>query len=162
MKLKHRGLIFDLDGTLADTLGDISSSMNLALKTHGFPELPIEAYREKVGWGMKRLALLCLDEEMRRDDIVSAIAEDAVRFYVENPLRYTKLFPGISELIVRLRERKVKTAVLTNKNDSVTQQVIAGLFPPNSFAVIQGEINGQPCKPDPECVWEILIGMGLT
>ena len=162
MKLKHRGVIFDLDGTLVDTLGDIAVSMNKAMKLRGFPELPPEEYMDKVGWGIKRLAFLALPEEARNEEMAAQAAADAARFYAETPLHYSKPYPGILELLSALKQKKIKTAVLTNKPDPVAQKVIAGLFPPDSFDAVQGEISGGPRKPDPGCVWELLVDMNLT
>jgi phosphoglycolate phosphatase len=84
------------------------------------------------------------------------------KIYSENPLTYAKPYPGILELVSALRGKKVKTAVLTNKRDSVAQKVISGLFPIGSFDYVQGETHGKPRKPDPSCVWELLVGLDLV
>ena len=162
MKLKHKGVIFDLDGTLVDTLGDITATMNRALRLHGFPELPAEEYRDKVGWGIRRLAYLSLPDYARDEETAELVAVEAAGFYAETPLVYSRPYPGISELVAALRLRKIKTAVLTNKPDAAAQKVIAGLFPSGSFNIIQGEIFGRARKPDPACVWELLIELDLT
>ena len=159
---KHRGVIFDLDGTLVDTLEDIAASMNMALKLHGFPELPTPEYREKVGSGIRRLAFLSLPEDAREEETASLVAADAARFYAENPLTFSKAYPGVLELPRMLAQKKIKAAVLTNKPDPVAQKVISGLFPPAAFTIIQGEIFGRPRKPDPACVWEILVELSMT
>jgi len=162
MSIKHRGIIFDLDGTLVDTLEDIAVSVNRALKLRGFPEHKAEEYREKIGWGMKRITVLALPEEVRQEEIAATIADDASRFYLETPLFYSRPYPGMLELVAELGRKKIKTAVLTNKPDSIAQKIIAGIFPPGSFNVIQGEISGKPRKPDPACVWELLVELNLT
>ena len=160
--MKRKGVIFDLDGTLIDTLGDIAASMNKALEKHGFPALDTAAYKDKVGWGLRRLASLCLPQDAQHDDIVTAIAEDATQFYVETPLEHTTVYPGILVLIAELKRRKIKTAVLTNKNDPTTQIVVSSLFPQGSFDIVQGELNGKPRKPDPASVWDLLVELKLT
>jgi phosphoglycolate phosphatase len=160
--MKFKGIIFDLDGTLVDTLGDIAASMNRALKRSGFPEIPVEAYRDKVGWGIRRLAFLCLPEDSKSDELAAGIAAEASGYYAEAPLVYTRPYPGIPELVAELRRRKIKTAVLTNKPDPTAQLVINGLFPQGSFDIIQGEIEGKPRKPDPACAWDIIVNLGLT
>ena len=162
MKTKYRGVIFDLDGTLVDTLEDIAASVNRVLRLRGFPELPAEAYRDKVGWGIKRTAFLALPENARQEEITGPAAADAVRFYAENPLVHTQPYPGMSELVPALKQKKIKTAVLTNKPDPVAQKVVAGLFPPGCFDYVQGEISGKPHKPAPACVWELLVELNLT
>ena len=158
--MKHKGVIFDLDGTLIDTLGDIAASMNKALELHGFPVVEIEAYRERVGWGIRRLASLCLSEN--NQEAADKVAETAVKFYSEAPLVFTKAYPGIPELVSELRQRKIKTAVLTNKPDPTAQLVVAGIFPQGSFYSVKGEIFGRPRKPDPACVWDLVVEMNLS
>ena len=162
MKMKYRGVIFDLDGTLVDTIEDIAASMNQALKQHLFPELAAAEYREKVGWGIERLAYLSLPGEARSKETAAQVAADAARFYAETPLKHSRPYPGIPELISALVSKKVKTAVLTNKPDAAAQKVISGLFPPRYFNYVRGEIFGNPRKPDPACVWELLVELDLT
>lgn len=167
MNLKHKGVIFDLDGTLVDTLGDIAASMNRALSLRGFPELKTEEYREKVGWGIKQLAFLCLNAASPglsdAEETAAELAAEAAVFYAENPLVHTRPYPGIPELLSALVQKKIKCAVLTNKPDPVAQKVVSGLFAPGSFCKVQGEIIGSNLrKPDPTCVWELLVDLNLT
>jgi len=162
MKARYKGVIFDLDGTLVDTLEDIGANMNKALKLRGYPELGTREYQDKVGWGIKRLAFLSLPEEARQEETVSLVAADASLFYAENPLVHSRIYPGINYLITALTQKKIKTAVLTNKPDPVAQKVIAGLFPASSFSIVQGETGGKPRKPDPACVWDLLVEFDLT
>jgi phosphoglycolate phosphatase len=160
--MKHKGVIFDLDGTLTDTLADIAAAMNKALEKHGFPSLKTEEYTEKVGWGLRRLAFLCLPEDMRNDETVGLVALDAMKFYNDAPLTFTKPYPGIPELVAMLKARKIKTAILTNKPDPTAQFVVSGLFPQGSFDIVRGEISGSPRKPDPACVWDLVVELGLS
>jgi phosphoglycolate phosphatase len=161
MKPKYKGVIFDLDGTLVDTLEDIAAAMNRALKKHGFPELPVEDYREKVGWGIRRLAFLSLPEAARTQETADMLAADSAGFYAEAPLVNSRPYPGILELINVLLARKIKTVVLTNKPDLVAQKVIAGLFPQAAFSIVRGESAERARKPDPACVWELLVELDL-
>jgi len=161
MKLKYSGIIFDLDGTLVDSLKDIAVSMNRALRLRGFPELQLNEYLGKVGWGIKRLANLSLPEGARDEETTALLAADALNFYSESPLSYSRPYPGIPELISTLKGKKIKTAVLTNKPDQIAQKVISGLFLPGSFDCVQGEVTGKPRKPDPDSVWEILVSLDL-
>ncbi|MDR0312530.1 MAG: HAD family hydrolase [Treponema sp.] len=160
--MKHKGVIFDLDGTLIDTLEDIAASMNRALEKHGLPLVKTEEYRDKVGWGIRRLAFLCLPEDIRNEERASLVADDAIQFYSAAPLVYTKPYPGILELVAQLPRKKIKTAVLTNKPDPTTQLVVAGLFPQGTFNIVQGEVRGRPRKPDPACVWDLLVELNLN
>jgi phosphoglycolate phosphatase len=162
MKAKYRGVIFDLDGTLVDTLGDIAACMNRALKLRHYPELPAEEYREKVGWGIRRLAWLALPEEARTEETAALLGAEAAGFYAGAPLVHSRPYPGIPELLSALRRKKIKTAVLTNKPDPAAQLVISGLFAPGTFDIVQGEVIGKPRKPDPACVWELIVDLDLN
>ena len=166
MKYRYKGVIFDLDGTLVDTIEDIAASVNQALKSRGFPEHNADEYRSKVGWGVKRLALLSLPLEIQQnkeeaDKLATEVSKDSSAFYAENPLHYSRSYPGITEVLSSLKSLKIKTAVLTNKPDPVAQKVITGLFPQGSFNYVRGEILGGIRKPDPECVWELLLELNL-
>ena len=162
MKYKYKCVIFDLDGTLVDTIEDIAAAMNHTLKARGFPELSAAEYRERVGWGIERLAFLSLPEGERSKETAAVIAGEAASFYAEKPYKYSRPYPGIPELISALVSKRIKTAVLTNKPDPAAQKVIAGLFPPGSFDYVRGEIFGSPRKPDPSCVWDLLTELDLT
>ncbi|MDR1985499.1 MAG: HAD family hydrolase [Treponema sp.] len=158
--MNYKAIIFDLDGTLVDTIADIAASMNRALELHGFPRVALQEYTSKVGWGIRRLALLALPPAVREgadgESIAGAVARDATRFYTEQPLVYSTPYPGILELVAELKRRGFKTAVLTNKPDPVARLVIDALFPPGSFNRIQGDRIGQPRKPDPRSTRETL------
>lgn len=156
--MKYSCVIFDCDGTLVDTLEDIAASMNRALRFHGFPALPPEQYRTLVGWGIARLSEQALPEDARNEAVIQKVAADAARFYGEQPLVKSRLYPGIAELLAELKGRKkMKLAVLSNKPDPVLRLVIEGLFPPQIFDVIQGDRPGQARKPDPSLVWDLLV-----
>jgi phosphoglycolate phosphatase len=159
---KYLGVIFDLDGTLADTLGDIALSMNSALLFCGFPTLPEADYASLVGRGIRRLAEDCLPPEARNPETVEILSRKAAELYAEKPLATTKPYPGIVELLYGLRTLKIKTAVLSNKPDLLTKSIIDGLFAPSFFDIVQGEIPGVPRKPDPASTWEILFSLGVT
>jgi phosphoglycolate phosphatase len=157
--MPYRAVIFDLDGTLVDTLEDIAGSMNRSLGLHGFPQAAPGAYISRVGWGIRRLALLSLPRAVQEgkdgEAIARVVAEDAIRFYTEQPLVHSRPYPGILELVAALKRRGFKTAVLTNKPDPVARLVVNALFPPGSFTGIQGDRIGLPRKPDPRSATEL-------
>jgi phosphoglycolate phosphatase len=156
MKIQFRCVIFDLDGTLVDTIADIAGAMNSSLAAHGFPVLDQGDFTEKVGWGIRKLAYLSLPAASRDDKTVDAVAAGAVRIYAERPVVHSRPYPGIPGLAAELKRRKIKTAVLTNKPDPVARLVVDGLFPPGSFDRICGDLPGRPRKPDPAAAWDLL------
>jgi phosphoglycolate phosphatase len=168
--MKYSCVIFDLDGTLADTLGGIALSMNRALEREGLAPCSKEDYRGMVGRGMENLARAVLAKSSKEKTLSGAefealaqtLAGSATRFYAEDPLADSAPYAGISELLPELLRRKMKLAVLSNKPDPLARLVVRGLFPGGPFALVRGEIPGVPRKPSPEAVWEIFVELGKT
>ncbi|MHC6204311.1 HAD family hydrolase [Breznakiellaceae bacterium SP9] len=158
-----RCVIFDLDGTLVDTIHDIALSMNAALRDNGFPPVPPADFYAKVGWGIKRLAQLCLPPDLScSSELVDTIAAAATRIYSENPLTLSKPYPGMLELVATLRSRNIRTAVLTNKPDRPAHLIVQGLFPPASFDSICGDKPERLRKPSPISTWDILSELDVS
>jgi phosphoglycolate phosphatase len=165
--MKYRCIIFDCDGTLLDTLEDIAAAMNQALTLHGFSPVPLEKYRDMVGWGIFRLATLALPEEARTESNIQSIGTCAERLMNEQPVeRYlTKPYPGIRELLAELsalktqKSKKITLAVLSNKPDSVLRNIMDKYFPPLTFDAVCGLHPGVSPKPDPSSVWEMLAAI---
>ena len=163
--MKHRCVIFDCDGTLVDTLEDIAAAMNQALAMHGFPPAPLEKYRDMVGWGIVRLAELALPENARAAETVEAVAASAKMLMDGQPPDQclSKSYPGIRELVAELSQmKKIKTAVISNKPDSVLRRLMGDLFGPGAFDAVCGLAPGIPAKPDPHAVWELLAEFGAS
>jgi phosphoglycolate phosphatase len=159
--MRFKCVIFDLDGTLADTLGDIAAAMNHALETRGLNTLSQERYTKIVGNGLRNLAMNALPPSARDSGTVDAVYRDALAYYREHPIDHTKPYPGITELITELRGRSdrksaIKIAVLSNKSDPLTRTVIGRLFPLGSFDLVYGESPAFPRKPDPASTWDII------
>ncbi|MDR2245458.1 MAG: HAD family hydrolase [Treponema sp.] len=160
--MRFKCVVFDLDGTLVNTLADIALAMNTALDERGFPALPVAAYGGIVGNGIRRLACSVLPEENRNEEVVDELARRAGQLYAEKPVVHSKIYPGIQELLFELGKLKVKSAVLTNKSDLVARMVIDRLFPAGAFEVVRGELPGIPRKPDPASTWELLMKLDVT
>jgi phosphoglycolate phosphatase len=153
MVTKYHAVLFDLDGTLADTLADLANAMNWALTQLGCPTHPVESYRYKVGDGNRQLCERALPAD--KQDLV----DEAMRLmrdrYREHCFDETRLYPGISELIAALAERRYKLAVLSNKRDEFTKGMIAHYFKPSPFALVRGQLPDVPLKPDPTAALQI-------
>jgi len=160
--MKYKCIIFDCDGTLLDTLGDIALAMNKALSLHGFPDVPQTQYRDMVGWGIYKLAELALPEASRNKTNIKTLGDHASQFMKEQPESLTKPYPGMNELLLKLsnikfpRGKKMSLAVLSNKPDLVLNQVIGKFFPGINFAAVYGMRPGIAPKPDPAMVWDML------
>jgi phosphoglycolate phosphatase len=165
--MRFKCIIFDLDGTLANTLGDIAASMNHALETRGLNALDPEAYTKIVGNGLRNLAREALPPSARDAETVDAACRDAMDYYHEHPVDHAKLYPGIAELLTALRGKqdrraRIKTAVLSNKPDPLTHRVIGRLFPPYTFDLVFGERPDVPRKPDPASTWDIITELDAS
>jgi len=155
---RPRGVIFDLDGTLADSLEDIASAMNRTLAVHGFPVHPVSAYRTFVGEGVRRLVERALPagSEHLRDTFLAAYQAD----YAEHLLDATRLFPGIPGVLDGLSAAGVPMGVLSNKTDLPTRQMVEALCGRWRFGAVVGERPGVPRKPDPSSALALADTLG--
>jgi len=161
MAEKLRGILFDMDGTLLDTLEDLADSTNRSLARLGLPAHPVEAYRYFVGDGMENLARRVLPEDRRNTRMVGEIAEAVSREYAEHWSDKTRPYPGIPELFDALSARKVPMAILSNKPHEFTLAIAEHYFRRWSFAAIYGARDPRPRKPDPSAALEISASLGL-
>lgn len=141
-----KAVLFDLDGTLTDTIDDIADAMNLALRTHGLPEHPAEAYKYMVGNGARKLAQRAVGD---RQDLAESVLDAYQKQYETHNAVKTHAYPGITELLEALTARGLKICVLSNKPDADTQNVVCHYFPSVRFDAIQGQLDSIPVKPDP-------------
>lgn len=156
-------LIFDLDGTLLDTLGDLATSVNHALRLHGYPDHPLAAYRRFVGNGARELIARALPEGARDEATVDRLREDFKQHYSSgNDIVLTRPYPGIPELIGACREKGVLLAVASNKYQLATHKLARHYFGEDTFRPILGQREGVPIKPDPTIVREILAATGVS
>lgn len=158
-----QAVLFDLDGTLANTLVSIASFANEALADCGLPAIETDAYRYLVGNGRdtlirRMLHTLGQPEDGELFDRVGA-AYDAA--YAAEPLRLVTAYPHIPQLLEGLKDRGIPCAVLSNKPDDMTHAVVGGLFAQDTFAVVRGQRDGVPKKPAPDAVFSILNTLGV-
>lgn len=154
--------IFDLDGTLMDTIPAISHFGNSALTKFGFPEIAPDRYKLLVGNGRDLLIHRMLKEfDADTDENYENVGKAYDTAYEADPLYKTAPYDGVLDLLDNLKEKGMKLAVLSNKPDNVTQDVVR-LFFGDRFDVIAGQKKGVKVKPDPEGVFIILDELGVT
>ncbi len=154
--------IFDLDGTLIDSLGDLAASCNAVLQARGLPAHPEEAYRYFVGDGVAKLIERMLPPEERTWDICNACRQAFDRYYQGHCLDKTKPYPGIVPLLDNLCAAGVKTAVLSNKPNAFVNQICRALFGNSRFDFVFGQRDGVPNKPDPAGIEQLMKLSGAT
>jgi len=161
-KPQIKAIIFDLDGTLIDSVVDIAGAMNAALKELGYPEHPVEAYKTFIGDGHMELARKVLPEDKRTPEIIEALAKKFWDHYDIEWYLHTNIFPGVLYLIQLAVARKMKLAILSNKPHYFTKKMIRHFFrgtmirhTKNPFGVYSGEEPNKPRKPDPTVALEL-------
>ena len=155
--------IFDLDGTLTDTLSSIAYFGNEALRALGAAEIPSEEYRRFIGNGADRLMRRMAAYRFGQYDeaLITAMRKVYDAAYAEKPAYLVEPYDGIRELLRSLSEKGFLLAVNSNKPDDMTNAVVSEVFPDVSFSRVLGQRNGLPQKPDPAAVYEILSALGL-
>ncbi len=161
--MKHCELIiFDLDGTLLNTIGDLAEAANRMRALRHLDELDYATYCTYVGNGIMRLVERALPETMRSEEEVAAARADFLAYYIDHIDRYTTPYAGIPELLAELQRRGVRLAVASNKFQAGTEKLIRRCFPSIRFEVVFGQRAGVPLKPDPAVVEEILTRTGVA
>lgn len=151
--------IFDLDGTLLDTLQDLATSVNYALRQHHMPEHSIDDVRRFVGNGVRRLMELAVPEGAANPTFEAAFATFR-EYYMEHSLDTTRPYDGIPELIHELKERGCRMAVVSNKMMAATQELVHHFFPEIEVAIGEHEAEGIRKKPAPDTVFAAMKQLG--
>lgn len=160
--MPYRAVLFDLDGTLLDTLEDIANAANRVLAAHGFPTHSVAAYRYFVGEGVRTLIQRILPAANRDEATVAACVRDYREDYTEHWNVKTRPYPGVPEMLDGLVARGVRLAVLSNKPDVSTRQCVRELLPRWKFDVVFGQREGLAHKPDPAGAHEVARLMKLA
>ena len=148
--------IFDLDGTLLNTIADLATATNQALEACGFPTHPISAYPMFVGNGINKLFERALPAESRTEEYIMRIRAHFLPYYDEHNADLSKPYPGIPQLLEELQTAGVHLAVASNKYQRATEKLIRHYFPTIRFAAVFGQREGIPVKPHPQIVEDIL------
>ena len=148
-------IIFDLDGTLINTISDLGQACNYALAACGFPTHKIEDYPRLVGNGVNKLIERALPQEHRNEETVLRLREYFVPYYDKHNCDFTRPYDGIEQLLKTLKEQGHSLAVASNKYQAATEKIVAQLFP-GVFDIVLGERVGVERKPNPQIVYDIL------
>ena len=161
--MNYEAAVFDLDGTLVNSLDDLADSANATLRAHSFPVHEVEVYRYFVGNGSRKLIERILPEEYAADmAFVEQFMSEYKDCYARNLLQKTKPYGGIMEMLEELQRRSIPMAVCTNKHQSAAEMIVKTLFPHGIFQEIIGDQEGLPRKPDPQKVLRIVRNFGVT
>lgn len=157
---KYKGIIFDLDGTLLDTIDDLGDSMNEVLKTYNLPTFTMEEYKMKIGGGFKGLAINSFPKETDLATIEQAILLFS-EIYDSKYLNKTQPYKDIDYILDELSKMGIKIGINSNKRDSYTRELASKFFIRIPFIAIYGEREWIPKKPDPRSALEIIQLMKL-
>ena len=161
IQLIGKAVIFDLDGTLLDTLRDLGEAVNAVLRKHGFSEHPLDSYRYFVGEGVETLIRLALPEQERVDSMIKKLLVEIREEYEQRWRIHTRAYPGVPDMLKGLELRKVPKTVLSNKVHHVTVEMVKSLLGTWSFETVRGALPGVPRKPDPKVALEIAREMNI-
>ena len=162
MALKpYQAVIFDLDGTLLDTLEDIGATVNRVLSARGFPIHPIDAYRFYLGDGVAKLITRALPEDKRDAETVRSCLEAYRADYGRHWNVKTRLYDGVSAMLDALTTRDLKLAILSNKPHEFSQECVREFLSRWSFDLVFGQRDGVPLKPDPAGALAIAHFLGI-
>ena len=149
-------LIFDLDGTLLDTVADLAASTNYALKQCGFPVHKASDYKFFIGNGINKLFERVLPEGEKTQENILLIRLHFLEYYGVHNADLTTPYPLINDMLLRLQEAGIKLAVASNKYQKGTEKLIQHFFPEINFVAVFGQRENIPTKPDPTIVYDIL------
>lgn len=157
----YQAVIFDLDGTLLNTIGDLAAAGNFTLNQMGFAGHTVEEYKYMVGNGIPMLLHRMLPEAARTEENERRAAEWFFPYYDAHKEDTTAPYEGIPALLEHLRAANIKLGVVSNKEDHLAKQVIEQYFP-GVFDDVRGHVLGTPTKPDPHLVNEMRAAFGLA
>ena len=148
--------IFDLDGTLLNTVEDLGNATNYALAQCGFQTYPIDSYYQMVGCGIFNMFRAALPSEYATDDNVQKMASYFLPYYDAHKCDFTRPYDGILRMLDTITGRGVRLAVASNKYQDGTEKLVKHFFGEYDFVKILGQREGQPIKPDPAIVDQVL------
>lgn len=160
--MKKQLVIFDLDGTLLDTVADLANATNQALAQCRFPTHPTESYYKFVGNGINKLFARALPADSRSEENIQRIRSLFIPYYNRHNADCSRPYPGIVNLLHRLQSCGIRIAVASNKYHEATEKLVHHFFPDIQFSIILGQREGIPIKPAPDIVLDILRETGVS
>lgn len=160
-KTIYKLIAFDLDGTVADTLADLAASVNAALSMRGLPTYAEDDYRYFVGNGVDNLILRVLAGAYE-PALAERVKADFSSYYAAHTLDHTAAYPGMAELLGRLSDDGVMTAVISNKPDAYVPEIMAALYPDHRFTYLSGQRAGVPRKPAPDALLMLMDRLDVS
>lgn len=157
--MKYNTYIFDLDGTILDTLLDLANAVNFSMRSKGFPERTVDEVRSFIGNGIKVLIKRAVPQETSEKDYAEAL-EIFTKYYIEHIADYTKPYDGIIDVINELKSKGCKTAVVSNKAHFAAQAVVKDFFG-DIFDVVVGKMDEFPSKPEPDSLLYTIKNLGV-
>lgn len=160
--MKYKGVIFDLDGTLLNSLNDLADAGNRALEKFNLPQHPVEAYQYFIGDGLRKLIERIAPQFKSDQDMVNQLMVRFKEIYSAGWKEKSCLYEGVKELTEILSANGVKLAVFSNKPHDFTKMIVEEFFPGSLFCCIRGQMESVAKKPDPQGVFLISKEMGLS
>ena len=156
----YKAVIFDLDGTLVNSLEDLAVATNYALEQHGFKAYPLDDYKYLIGDGMVKLIERAIPDNALNEDTFKSVFNGFMGYYREHCLVHTYVYDGVMDAILQLNKMGLKLAVVSNKADNMTNLIVKNYFG-EIFTAVTGKREGYPTKPDPTLTLKIIEEMGV-